>query len=188
MATIKDIQTKNTMLFLSNYTDELINYTKEEILRRRKRDYATGTRTTQINASGKGISSLKKVSTDDGFDVEGNSYLEDVDEGTQSTRATLTDILRWVKTKPVKFKNPRGGFEKVTASRQKSLAKLIQKSLVFNGIQRTSFLTDLVENSYDKLTGIENNVADDVIDSIEDMFEFEGLTKKGKKYVLDIKR
>ena len=42
MATIKDIQTKNTMLFLSNYTDELIGYTKEEIQRKRTRRYKSG--------------------------------------------------------------------------------------------------------------------------------------------------
>ena len=38
MATIKDIQTKNTMLFLSNYTDELIGYTKEEIQRKKSKN------------------------------------------------------------------------------------------------------------------------------------------------------
>ncbi len=188
MATIRDIQTKNTMLFLSNYTDKTIDITKDEILRRRRRDYPTGTRTTQINASGDGIRSLSKTATEDGFDILGNDYLEDVDEGTDSTAATLTEILKWVKRKPVKFKNPRGGFEKVTTSKQKSLARLIQKSLYFNGIRRTAFLTDLVADSYDRLDGIEEYVADDVVDSMEQILEDAGLTKKGEKYVLDIKR
>ena len=188
MATIKDIQTKNTMLFLSNYTDKLVIDTKEEILKRRKREYATRTVTTQINASGSGVSSISKTTTEDGFDVVGNSYLEDVDEGTKSTKATLTDLVRWVKQKPVKFKNPRGSFEKITPKRQLALARLIQKSLIFNGIKRTAFLTDLVENSYNKLNGIEEAVADDVVDSIEDILTASGLVKKGEKYVLDTER
>ena len=189
MATIRDIQTKNTMLFLENFTDKTVELTKEEILKRRKREYkATGTITTQINASGKGLASIKKESSDDGFNIVGNDYLEDVDEGTDRTNASLSDILAWVKQKPVKFKNPRGQFVKVTAQKQKSLAKLIQKSLVFNGIQRTAFLTDLISNSYDRLNGVEEKVVDDVVDSIEDILEDAGLTKKGEKYVLDIKR
>ena len=184
MATIKDIQTKNTMLFLSNYTDNLIGYTKEEIQRKRTRRYKRTLRTTTspINSSGDGARSLQKLATEDGYDILGNDYLEDVDEGTQSTKATLSEILRWVKQKPVK---PSTG--KITPKSQKKLARLIQKSLVFNGIHRTAFLTDLVENSYDKLTGIEESVSDDVVDSMEGIFEYAGLKKKGEKYILDIK-
>ena len=92
--------------------------------------------------------------------------------------------MSWIKKKPVK--NPSGS--RLTPTSTKSLAKVIQKSLVFNGIHRTAFLTDLVNNSYDRLQGIEESVADDVVDSIEDILEDVGLTKKGEKYVLDIKR
>ena len=184
MATIRDIQTKNTMLFLSNYTDDLVNHTKEEILRKRTRKYKSGRVTTSpINSSGSGVNSLKKVKTGDGFDMIGNDYLEDVDEGTSSTKASLSEIMSWIKTKPVKSTDGR-----LTPKSTKALARLIQKSLVFNGIHRTAFLTDLVAESYDRLQGIENNVADDVVDSIEDILEDAGLTKKGQKYVLDIKR
>ncbi len=188
MATIRDIQTKNTMIFLENYADEMVSATKEEILKRRKREYPTRTVTTQINASGSGLNSIQKVKSDDGFDIIGNDYLEDVDEGTASTNAKLTDLLRWVKQKPVKFKNPRGSFTKVTPDQQIKLARLIQKSLVFNGIKRTAFLTDLVEDSLHRLNGIEEAVADDVVDSIEDILLDAGLVKKGEKYVLDTKR
>ena len=184
MATIRDIQTKNTMLFLSNYTDDLIIETQEEILRKRTRNYKSGrTTNSAINSSGSALRSLSKKKTDDGFDMIGNDYLEYVDEGTTSTKATLTDIMAWIKKKPVK---PQG--KSLTPKSTKALARAIQKSLVFNGIHRTAFLTDLVANSYDKLTGIENSVADDVVDSIEDILEDSGLTKKGEKYVLDIKR
>ena len=185
MATIRDIQTKNTMLFLSNYTDDLIIETQEEILRKRTRNYKSGrTTNSEINSSGSSLRSLSKKQTDDGFDMIGNDYLEDVDEGTTSTKATLTDIITWIKKKPVK---PQGRAI-LTPKSTKALARAIQKSLVFNGIHRTAFLTDLVANSYDKLIGIENSVADDVVDSIEDILEDSGLTKKGEKYVLDIKR
>jgi len=184
MATIKDIQTKNTMLFLSNYTDKLVIDTKEEILRNRKRDYKSGrTINSPINSSGSSVNSIAKTTTEDGYDVVGNSYLEDVDEGTQSTKATLTDLLRWVKQKPVK---PQRG--KISPTSTKALARAVQKSLIFNGIKRTAFLTDLVENSYNKLNGIEEAVADDVVDSIEDILTASGLVKKGEKYVLDTKR
>jgi len=184
MATIRDIQTKNTMLFLSNYTDDLVNHTKDEILRKRTRKYDSGrTVTSPINSSGEGIRSLQKVETEDGYDILGNDYLEDVDEGTRSTRATLTEIMRWVKQKPVK---PKGGGLNPKSTKQ--LARLIQKSLYFHGIQRTAFLTDLVADSYDRLNGIEEYVADDVVDSMEQILEDAGLTKKGEKYVLDIKR
>jgi hypothetical protein len=184
MATIKDIQTKNTMLFLSGYTDKIVIETKEEILRNRKRSYKSGrTINSPINSSGSSVNSISKKVTEDGFDVLGNSYLEDVDEGTQSTKATLTDLMRWVKQKPVK---PQGG--RISPTSTKALARAIQKSLIFNGIKRTAFLTDLIENSYDKLNGIEESVADDVVDSIEDILEDYGLVKKGEKYVLDTKR
>lgn len=188
MPTIKDIQTKNTMLFLSNFTDKTIDLTKDEILKRRTRRYPTRTMTSQINSSGEGLRSLSKKKTDDGYDIIGNDYLEEVDEGTSSTRASLSDIMQWVKRKPVKFINDRGSFTKVTGDKQKALARLIQKSLVFNGIHRTAFLTDLVEASYDRLNGIENSVADDVVDSMESILLDAGLVKKGEKYVLDIKR
>ena len=184
MPTIKDIQTKNTMLFLSKYTDDLITSTQDEILRKRTRNYPSGrTTNSPINSSGEGLRSLSKKKTDDGYDMIGNDYLEDVDEGTQSTKASLSQIMQWVKRKPVK---PSGG--KLTPSSGKALARLIQKSLVFNGIHRTAFLTDLVEASYDRLNGIENSVADDVVDSMESILLDAGLVKKGEKYVLDIKR
>lgn len=184
MPRIKDIQIKNTLSFLSNFTDDTILETKEEILRKRTRNYKSGrVVNSPINSSGSSIRSLSKTSREDGFDVHGNDYLEDVDEGTDSTRATLSEIMSWIKKKPVK---PSGS--RLTPNSTKSLARVIQKSLVFNGIHRTAFLTDLVNNSYDRLQGIEESVADDVVDSIEDILEDVGLTKKGEKYVLDIKR
>lgn len=183
MATIRDIQTKNTMIFLENYADEMVSATKEEILRTRKRDYKTRSVNSPINSSGSGLNSIQKVKDDDGFDIVGNDYLEDVDEGTTSTKATLSDLMRWVRQKPIK---PQDG--KLSASSTKSLARKIQKSLIFNGIKRTAFLTDLVEDSLHRLNGIEEAVADDVVDSIEDILLDAGLVKKGEKYVLDTKR
>jgi len=183
-----DIQRKNTLAFLSNYTDKVVEKTKLEILRKRKRQYGTRTLNTPIESSGEGRKSIHKVSDTDGFNVVGNDYLEDVDEGTQSTKATLSEIIAWMKKKPVLVTNSKGKVIKQSSERRDAVARIIQRKLVFEGIKRTAFLTDLVDRSIVMLNGIENAVADDVVADMGKILEAHGFVEKGEKYILDIKR
>lgn len=182
---MSEIEWKNTLAFLNNYTDKMVAETKAEIDRKRTRQYKNRTVTAPINSSGSGRESIAKQTVKNGFNIIGNDYLEDVDEGTTSTKATLTDIIRWMNIKPVTLKE---GDKTVPSSRKKVIARMIQKKLLFEGIKRTAFLTDLIGNSIDKLQGIENSVADDVTDNIEIVLSQNGFVKKNGKYELDIKR
>ena len=183
MASIRDIELKNTKLFLKNYSDDVVDMAQQEILRKRNRQYRNRSTNSPIESSGSGRRSLNSIETKDGYDIEGNDYLEDIDEGTSSTNSSISDIMKWIKVKPLK--SDKGG--SISSSRTKTLARLIQKSLVFNGIKPTMFLTDAVSNSVARLNGIENETAKDVVDNIESILEDYGYIKKGEKYTLDKK-
>ena len=183
-----DIQRKNTLNFLSKYADEVIEEAKREILRKRRRDYGGRVTNAPLEASGSGRESLEKVSKEDGFDVVGNDYLEDIDEGTNSTVATLSDILRWIDVKPVKLRDMKGRLRKMTQGAKQSFAKLVVENLSKNGLRRTAFLTDLVGKSTKQLDGIESAVVDDLLLDIDKILRSYGMVKKGDEYTLDIKK
>lgn len=183
-----DIQRKNTLEFLSRYAEEVIEEAKREILRKRKRDYGDRVTNAPLEASGDGRESLEKVSKEDGFDILGNDYLESIDEGTSSTVATLSDILRWIDVKPVKLRDRKGRLRKMTQKTKEAFAKNVVENLKSNGLQRTAFLTDLVNKSVKGLDGIENAVVDDILLDIDKILRNYGLVKKGDEYTLDTKR
>ena len=185
MATIKDIELKNTKAFLSNFTDKMVDLTKIEIGRKRKRVYENRTTYDPINASGKGRDSIAKVEHKDGFYIEGNDYLEDVDEGTSSTITDEETILKWIKVKGIRIRDKRGRFLTMTEYRKRNMARLIVEKLRDYGIRRTAFLTDLIrDKSLEKLKGIEEETAEDVVDTIENILIDLGYLEKGGKHTI----
>jgi len=179
MASIKEIQLKNTMKFLESYTEKMVDLTKIEIGRKRRRVYNERTINSPIDATGKGRESVSYSKQKKGFYIEGNDYLEDVDEGAETTDATPESIYQWIKDKPVRIRNAKGRLLTMTEYRRRNLANLIVDKLNAKGIKPTYFLTDLVKESTDKLNGIEDDFVEDVIEGIEDLLEHFGFIEKG---------
>lgn len=182
-----DIRYKNTIAFLSGYADRTISEIKQEMAVVRRRNYPppTGTINTPINASGEASRSLEKKSIQNGLNIEGNSYIEKVDEGTRTENTTKKDILRWMTDKNIKVKDIKGKVLEQTQARRENLANLIVSKLLENGIRRTSFLTDIIDESNQRLTGIENSVAQDVEDNIEAILLKYGYKEKGNEFTIE---
>lgn len=196
MATIREIQLKNTKAFLKNYTEKMVDLTKIEIGRKRRRVYDSGrvvNSPIDARGSGKGVgesgrNSITSKEVKNGFEIEGNDYLEDVDEGTSSTIASESDLLKWIERKPVRIRKPNGRLVTMTDYRKNNLARLIKESLAERGIKRTNFLTDLVQDTQSKLDGIENAVVEDIMDNIGDLLVDLGFLEQGETYKLEKKK
>jgi len=188
MATIKEIQLKNTNKFLEGYTQKMVDLAKIEIGRKRRRVYESGrVVNSPINSSGDGRRSLGYTKSKEGFSISGNDYLEKVDEGTDSTIVSPQQMLNWIKYKPVRIRDSKGRILTMTDYRRKNLARLLKEKLELSGIKKTNFLTDLIEGSMDRLNGIEDAFVDDIIDGLEDLLIDLGFIKEGESYKLEKK-
>ena len=87
--------------------------------------------------------------------------------------------------KNIKVKDINGKVLEQTQARRESLANLIVSTLLENGIRRTSFLTDIIDKSNQRLTGIENSVAQDVEDNIEAILLKYGYKEKGNEFTIE---
>lgn len=86
-----------------------------------------------------------------GFLME--DYGQWVDEGRKKGKgAPLKEIEKWVRSKPIRYRNPgTGSFEKMTESKRKSLAYLINRKIKEKGIAPTKFFTEPFEAEFLKL-------------------------------------
>jgi hypothetical protein len=180
-----DIKYKNTLLFLNNYADRTITDVKISMATERLRKYESGNINAPINASKEGSNSLTKVKKENGLNIEGNSYLEKVDEGTRTESTNKLDILKWMKDKNIKVRDRKGKVLEQTEARRDNLANLIVSKLLENGIRKTNFLTDIIDDSNNKLMGIENSVAEDVEQNIDAIFIKFGFKEKGDTLIIE---
>ena len=181
---------KNTEKYLRQYTKSLLDNLIVEISRvNRTRNYASRTVTSPIKASGSLQESLKIIQKDTKskleLNIEGNSYGEQIDEGTNTSSVSKGKLIQWIKNKNG-FKDLNG--KPVNLSNLKEvgrIAGLISKSLKFNGIKQTNFLTNIVESKFKELNNIETPILKDANDDLDNILKRAGY-KKGANQTFSI--
>jgi hypothetical protein len=181
---------ENTEKYLRQYAKSLLDSAISEIQRKdRVREYSTGNVTSPIEASGQLQESLKLIEKDTKsvleLNIEGNAYGEQIDEGTRSTSVSKDKLIQWIQNKNG-FKDLSG--KPVNLSNLKEvgrIAGLISKSLKFNGIKQTNFLTNIVESKFKELNNIEAPILKDANDDLDNILKRAGY-KKGANETFSI--
>ncbi len=181
---------ENTEKYLRQYAKSLLDSAISEIQRKdRVREYSTGNVTSPIEASGQLQESLKLIEKDTKsvleLNIEGNAYGEQIDEGTRSTSVSKDKLIQWIQNKNG-FKDLNG--KPVNLSNLKEvgrIAGLISKSLKFNGIKQTNFLTNIVESKFKELNNIEAPILKDANDDLDNILKRAGY-KKGANETFSI--
>ena len=181
---------KNTEKYLRQYTESLLDNVIVEISRiNRTRNYGSRTVTSPIKASGSLQESLRIIQKDTKskleLNIEGNSYGEQIDEGTNTSSVSKGKLIQWIQSKNG-FKDLKGNpvnlsdFKKVEV-----IAGLISKSLKFNGIKKTNFITDVVESKFKELNNIEVPILKDANIDLDNILKRAGY-KKGANETFSI--
>ena len=181
---------KNTEKYLRQYTKSLLDNLIVEISRvNRNRNYASRTVTSPIKASGSLQESLKIIQKDTKskleLNIEGNSYGEQIDEGTNTSSVSKGKLIQWIKNKNG-FKDLNGNPVNLSNLKEVGrIAGLISKSLKFNGIKQTNFLTNIVESKFKELNNIEAPILKDANDDLDNILKRAGY-KKGANETFSI--
>jgi len=184
------LKLENTEKYLRQYTKSLLDNVVVEISRTdRAREYNQGTITSPIKASGSLQESLRIIEKDSKsvleLNIEGNAYGEQIDEGTKSTSVSKDKLIQWIRSKNG-FKDLQGN--PVNLSDVKKIgriASLISKSLKFNGIKQTNFLSKVVESKFKELRNIHEPIVMDIDSDLENILKRAGY-KKGANETFSI--
>lgn len=181
---------ENTEKYLRQYAKSLLDSAVSEIERKdRVREYSTGNVTSPIEASGKLKDSLKLIEKDTKsvleLNIEGNAYGEQIDEGTRSTSVSKDKLIQWIQNKNG-FKDLNGNPVNLSNLKEVGrIAGLISKSLKFNGIKQTNFLTNIVESKFKELNNIEAPILKDANEDLDNILKRAGY-KKGANQTFSI--
>jgi len=179
------LKLKNTEKYLKQYTKGLLKLTIKELDREdRVRNYNSQTITSRITASGslKDSLNISQKSSDSilQLNINGNSYAEDIDEGTTNSQVSKSKIIQWINNKNG-FKDSKGNILDLNNIKKvERIAGLISKSLNFNGIKPTNFLTDIVYSKIKELKNIEAPIELDVELDIDNILLKLGYKKEDK--------
>ena len=183
---------ENTEKYLRQYTESLLDNTVVEIARKdRTRNYPSRPVTTNITASGSLQESLKlkekKGKSILELNIEGNSYAEEIDEGTSSTEVSKDKLIQWIKNKRG-FKDLQGKTLNLTDTNKiSSIAKIISKSLKLKGIYPTRFLSNLVESKFKELKNIDQPITLDIEEDIDNVLKKLGYKKTNNTFTIETK-
>ena len=185
----------NTKKYLAEYSKNLLELAKIEIERAdRTRNYKTDSITGPINASGSLKDSLKLrgAKTTDvvySYNIIGNEYGEAVDEGTKRSTPPVQKLINWLILKNKTLVDSKKNIVQLSDLKKvKRIAYAIQKSLSIKGIQRTGFITDLVNNQFKQLNDVYKPVVKDIEVDIDNILLKAGYKKKGKDtYTIETK-
>ena len=184
---------KNTKRYLKQYTQSLLDISVKELNRKdRIRNYNSQSVTSSITASGSLQESLKIAEKDTNkilqLNLEGNAYGEQIDEGTKSTSVSKGKLIQWIKNKNG-FKDLNGKIVDLSNTKKVDrIASLISKSLKFNGIKPTNFLTDIINSKIKELKNIEAPIELDIESDLDNVLLKLGYKKQGKEtYTIETK-
>ena len=184
---------ENTKRYLKQYTQSLLDISVKELNRKdRIRNYNSQSVTSSITASGSLQESLKIAEKDTDkilqLNLEGNAYGEQIDEGTKSTSVSKGKLIQWIKNKNG-FKDLNGKIVDLSNTKKVDrIASLISKSLKFNGIKPTNFLTDIINSKIKELKNIETPIVLDIESDIDNVLLKLGYKKQGKEtYTIETK-
>ncbi len=184
---------ENTEKYLRQYTESLLDNAIVEVARKdRTRYYPSRPVTTNITASGSLQESLKlkekKGTSVLELNIEGNSYAEQIDEGTSSTEVSKDKLIQWIKNKRG-FKDLNGKLVNLSdTAKINRIATVISKSLKLKGIYPTGFLTDLVETKLKELNNIDQPIVLDVEEDIDNVLKKLGYKKTNNTFTIQTKR
>ena len=187
------LKLKNTEKYLKAYTKELLDITIKELDRQdRVRNYNTQSITSRITASGSLKESLSIVEKSSDsilqLNIKGNAYAEDIDEGTKTTSVSKNKLIQWINNKNG-FKDLSGNvLDLNNIKKVERIAGLISKSLKFNGIKATNFLTDIINSRINELKNIETPITLDIESDIDNVLLKLGYKKKNNEtYTIETK-
>ena len=184
------LKLENTEKYLRQYTKSLLDNVVVEISRTdRTREYNQGTITSPIKASGSLQESLRIIEKDSKsvleLNIEGNAYGEQIDEGTKSTSVSKDKLIQWIRSKNG-FKDLQGNPINLSDVKKVGrIASLISKSLKFNGIKQTNFLSKVVESKFEELRNIHEPIVMDIDSDLENILKRAGY-KKGANETFSI--
>jgi len=195
------IKLKNTEAYMYGFSKRLIRLLKIEIGRNRTRNYRGKTVNAPIDNTGSLKNSLELAFTKSKLNksisggsfnltIKGNSYGEKIDEGGL-VKAKVSDIIKWIKRKPVKLTDARGRFVKVDDFKINRLANNIVRKLNGNtgdGIKATNFIGDAIEIAMQQINSIEEPVEKDIYLNIDEIFKRAGYEERGGEYRLKRQR
>lgn len=195
---VSKIKYRNTEAYMFGFAKRLKKLMQIEIGRNRTRKYKSGNVSAPIDSSGNLRQSLQvaftKVRLNKAINsgqfslaIKGNSYGEKIDEGGV-VKANVKDIVDWIKRKPVKLKDARGRFTKVSDYKIQSIANNIARSISGNtgsGIKPTNFIGDAIEIAMQRINSIAEPVEKDIYLNLDEIFKRAGYTKKGDEYIIE---
>ena len=173
---------------LQTFVDEVVRLAKINIGAKRKARRSNGKiYYKRIDNTGKLRNSLRgNVNTSaNSFsaDIMMEEYGEWVDKGRGKTQSggngqLKKNILKWIKSKPIRLRDANGNFAKVKDYKLKGLAYIIARKIHTKGIEPTHFLTDPFERKF-------KNLPQEIIEAysldVEDFLRFT-IDKLNKEY------
>mgnify|MGYP001086442406 CR=1 FL=1 len=187
-----DIRFKNTESYIKSFAEtKLVQYFLESYQASRVRpaegSYVQGKINERVESSGEGGNSLNVKVENGGLNINlyGNTYLEDVDKGTQAINVDLNNIVSWIKTKPVTLKDLSTGREiPRNQANIRFVARKIVNTLSLEGIKPARYIGEVVEKAFENIVdGMLPPLKEDVENKLEDILTSVGYTKQGDTYV-----
>ena len=183
---------KNTESYLISFVNNLQRLSKKELDKKRPRSYSSGrTINEPINATGKLKDSFsvesKYLKNTLSVNMKGNSYGEKVDEGTKAgTSPSVPQLINWINKKPVKLTDIKGArLSNITTKGINKIANQIAQKINREGIKPTNFLTNLVNEQFQKLAGIENVIIKDINMDLDTFMQSIGYVKNGETFKIE---
>jgi|TARA_R110002153_G_scaffold39509_1_gene113641 hypothetical protein len=177
---------KNTEAFLEGQSDKLKKLARLEISKPRSRSYSSGrtlntpiaTRPNMLSKSLETSSIISKSGSNMKFNVKGNSYGEQVDEGTPpGTNVRVSKIEKWIERKPVNLQDSKGASLRTIANR-------ISQKINREGIKPTHFLRDLLEKQFNAILGVESIIITDINMDLDGFLKSIGYSQAGDTFKL----
>jgi len=195
---ISRLKLRNTEAYMYGFSKRLIKLLKIEIGRNRTRNYNGRTVSAPIDDTGSLKDSLQLAFTKSrlnksvsggsfNLSIKGNSYGEKLDEGGL-VNAKVSDIIKWIKRKPVKITDARGRFVTADDYRINKLANNIVRKWNGNtgsGIKATNFIGDAIEIAMQQINAIADPLEKDIHLNLDEIFKRAGYTKKGDDYIIE---
>lgn len=187
-----EVRFKNTENYIKSFAEtKLVQYFLESYQASRVRpaegSYVQGKINERVESSGEGGNSLNVKVENGGLNINlyGNTYLEDVDKGTQAINVDLNNIVSWIKTKPVTLKDLSTGREiPRNQANIRFVARKIVNTLSLEGIKPARYIGEVVEKAFENIVdGMLPPLKEDVENKLEDILTSVGYTKQGDTYV-----
>lgn len=195
---VNRLKLRNTEAYMHGFSKRLIKLLKIEIEKNRTRNYNGRTVSAPIDDTGSLKDSLQLAFTKSrlnksvsggsfNLSIKGNSYGEKLDEGGL-VNAKVSDIIKWIKRKPVKLTDARGRLVTADDYRINKLANNIVRKLngnTGNGIKATNFIGDAIDIAMQQIATIADPVEKDIYLNLDEIFKRAGYTKKGDDYIIE---